>query len=288
MCFRAALLIIPMIRRRLLALTGGGTGAVRAPAAASGSVAAPAAAAPSLRVLLAEDTVTNRLVAIRMLQRLGHVADAVGNGAEAIAALRGGGYDLVVIDVVMPEMDGLAATRQIRAGGGVEAEVPIVGLTARSGAADRQACLDAGMDAVTTKPVSGARLQAAIAAALAAATIRDLASPAMMTPRLRELAQELGPAAIGEIVAAFAEDAAAHLATLRAAAERGDGSLLHRAAHSIAGAAENVGAAALALRARALERNAGALSRSEIASEITRMQRDLDAVLGPTGIAGSR
>jgi signal transduction histidine kinase/CheY-like chemotaxis protein/HPt (histidine-containing phosphotransfer) domain-containing protein len=242
---------------------------------------------PGLRILLAEDNPTSRLVALRMLERLGHHADAVGSGTEVIAALALAHYDLILMDVMMPDMDGLTAARQIRTMERTTARVVVVGLTASSSPADLAACLDAGMDAVSTKPVTLPRLRAAIREGRAAAGIRSAVEAAATTPRLRELAQTLGDDAVAEIVQAFTEDTQAHLVAMRAAAERGDGNTVYRCAHSVAGAARNVGADALAGRAAALEATVGSLSSVRIAFEITAMQADLDAALaGLAALAG--
>ncbi|MEA2770251.1 MAG: hypothetical protein QOD93_3213, partial [Acetobacteraceae bacterium] len=177
--------------------------------------------------------------------------------------------------------------RQIRTMERTTARVVVVGLTASSSPADLAACLDAGMDAVSTKPVTLPRLRAAIREGRAAAGIRSAVEAAATTPRLRELAQTLGDDAVAEIVQAFTEDTQAHLVAMRAAAERGDGNTVYRCAHSVAGAARNVGADALAGRAAALEATVGSLSSVRIAFEITAMQADLDAALaGLAALAG--
>jgi CheY-like chemotaxis protein/HPt (histidine-containing phosphotransfer) domain-containing protein len=235
---------------------------------------------PSLCILLAEDNPTNRLVALRILERLGHRPDAVGSGLEVIAALALTHYDLILMDVMLPDMDGLTATRQIRATEQPEARIAIVGLTAGSSKENLDACLEAGMDAVTTKPVTLARLRAAIAAGRAASVRPPVTDGGRAsTPRLRELAETLGEEAVAEIVQAFTEDTQSHLATMRAAAARDDTNAIYRCAHSVAGAARNVGAEALAKRASALEETVGSLSATRIAMEIAAMQVDLDATL---------
>jgi signal transduction histidine kinase/DNA-binding NarL/FixJ family response regulator len=240
--------------------------------------------APSLRILLAEDNPTNRLVAVRLLERLGHRADAVGNGAEAIAALRGSAYDLVLMDVMMPEMDGLAATREIRAGHAGDPGIPVVGLTAGSYANSVADCIDAGMNAVTTKPVTTARLKAAIAEGLAIADGR--AALADHAPaRLRDLVDALGAEAVRDIVRTFAEDTRCNLAAMRRAAEQGGTQQVYRIAHSVAGAARNVGADALAERAAATERNAGNLNCDQMLAEALALTADFEAVLADLGAA---
>ncbi len=235
---------------------------------------------PEIRCLLAEDDPTNRIVAVRMLERLGYQTDVVRNGIEAIAALECDHYDLVLMDVMMPEMDGLTATRNIRTAGGNGARIAIVGLTASSGPDDLAACLEAGMDAVTTKPVTLARLQAAIAEGLGKAKrCRAELGWETTTSRLRELAEMLGGDAAAEIVQTFVEDVQANLEAIRQAAASKESRTIHRLAHSMAGAARNVGADALAMRASTLEQTVGSLSATQIATEIEAMQIDLNAVL---------
>lgn len=132
-----------------------------APAETAVSPADHDAAPPvRFRILLAEDNATNRLVATRMLERMGHRVDSVANGLEAVQAVRAFPYDLVLMDMMMPEMDGLAATREIRVLG---SRIPIIGLTANVTAGDKEACLGAGMTGFLTKPITRERLAEGIA-----------------------------------------------------------------------------------------------------------------------------
>ncbi len=114
-----------------------------------------------LRILLAEDNRVNQRVALRMLERLGYRADVAGNGLEALEALQRQPYDIVLMDVQMPELDGLEATRQIR-----QRAAPtrpyVIALTANASEADRQACFSAGMDDHLVKPVHLADLGEAL------------------------------------------------------------------------------------------------------------------------------
>jgi len=125
--------------------------------------------ATPLRVLVADDNETNQLVATSMLARLGIASDVAENGALAGTAVRDGAYDLVLMDMQIPEMDGLEATCTIRALGGDKARTPIVGLTANAFGDDRRRCREAGMDGFLAKPVRRHELARGIAEALAAA-----------------------------------------------------------------------------------------------------------------------
>jgi len=116
----------------------------------------PDSAGPGLRLLMAEDNRTNQLVARRMLEKLGHSVEVVGDGRQALERLaRPPGFDAVLMDCQMPEVDGYTATRTIRAGGvpGLDVTIPIIAFTAYAMAEDRLKCLHAGMNEYVTKPV---------------------------------------------------------------------------------------------------------------------------------------
>jgi signal transduction histidine kinase/CheY-like chemotaxis protein len=117
-----------------------------------------------LRLLVVEDNVINQKVALRILERLGYDADLANNGREAVAAVERQPYDLLLMDVQMPEMDGLEATRAIRARLPAEQQPAIIAMTAAASREDQQACLAAGMDAFISKPVQIEELTAVLAA----------------------------------------------------------------------------------------------------------------------------
>jgi len=121
-------------------------------------------ATKALRVLCADDNPYARIVLKTVLGELGHAVDFAGSGEAALAAVARGAHDLVLMDVTLPGMDGLAATRAIRALDGAAANVPIIGISGRSEPRDRDAALAAGMSAFMAKPVSPAALAEAIAA----------------------------------------------------------------------------------------------------------------------------
>jgi hypothetical protein len=128
-------------------------------------VAVDDAAIAALRVLVAEDNVVNRKVAVALLARLGLQIDLAVDGREAVDAARDGGYDVILMDMQMPEMDGLEATSIIRTLP-LDPQPVIVALTANAFDSDREACLDAGMDDFMTKPFTLDQLRQALAAAV--------------------------------------------------------------------------------------------------------------------------
>jgi CheY-like chemotaxis protein len=118
-----------------------------------------------LRILLAEDNVVNQKLAMRLLQQMGYRADLAGNGIEAVESVRRQPYDVVLMDVQMPELDGLDATRQICELMPPGARPHIIAMTANAMQGDREMCIDAGMNDYLTKPIRVERLVEALAAA---------------------------------------------------------------------------------------------------------------------------
>jgi len=218
-----------------------------------------------VRILLAEDNPTNQIVALTMLKKLGYRADAVANGAEAVKALRGIPYDVVLMDCQMPEMDGYEATRRIRDPqfGALNPAIPIIAMTANAMEGDRLLCIAAGMNDYIPKPVHPQDLAAIISrwidmseyesgpvppAAVAAAP-QDAAAVFDEVQFLERIMQDRELARV--ILAGFMEDVSRQTQTLRTLIEAGDAAAAARQAHTIKGAAANVGAEAL--RAAAYE-----------------------------------
>jgi CheY-like chemotaxis protein/nitrogen-specific signal transduction histidine kinase/HPt (histidine-containing phosphotransfer) domain-containing protein len=213
-----------------------------------------------LRILLAEDNAVNQKVAMALLGQLGYRADVVWNGVEALAALERQAYDVVLMDVHMPELDGLDATRRICERWAADARPRIIAMTANALPEDREACFAAGMDDYVAKPIRPDQL----ARALGAATRRSAAGAdgavkagvsldAAAIEGLRELG---GDAFLTEVIDTFCADAPALLATLRSALDSGDGPELRRAAHTLKSNGATLGAEDFAERCRVLEHRA--------------------------------
>ncbi len=224
------------------------------------------------RILLAEDNITNQQVAMAILKKLGFRVDAVANGAEALKALEAIPYDLVLMDVQMPEMDGLEAARLIR---DPESHVrnhavPVIAMTAHAMAGDREKCLDAGMDDYVTKPVAPKTLAGVLDKWLPAADDRkdggpqeqaaEVPAPGVpvwdkegMFTRLMD-DEEL----VGTIAQGFLEDIPSQIEALKAGIEAGDEAVARRIAHTIKGASANVGGERVRETAFRMETECGA------------------------------
>jgi CheY-like chemotaxis protein len=144
---------------RLAELLGG---AAEDPSAVLSAPAEPAIPARRLRILVAEDNQVNQQVATGLITKLGHRVDIAANGREAVEAICNLPYDLILMDVQMPEMDGFEATAAIRRLNGGRADVPIIAMTANAMEGDPQKCLAAGMDDYIAKPVDRRKLANAI------------------------------------------------------------------------------------------------------------------------------
>jgi len=160
-----AILMKPVKQSLLLATLA----SVLNPAGSPPPLAPAAAPPPARRILLAEDNKVNQLVARRLLESRGHSVTVVDNGRAAVSSALAGGFDLVFMDVQMPEMDGLEATAEIRRREAGGRRLPIVAMTAHAMKSDRERCLEAGMDGYVMKPVQPAELDRAVAEAMQSA-----------------------------------------------------------------------------------------------------------------------
>jgi len=195
-----------------------------------------------LRVLLAEDNPVNQRVARTILEKAGHFVTVAHNGREALARTQAERFDVILMDVQMPEMDGLEATKAIR---GLETgrggRVPIVGVTAHAMKGDRERCLGAGMDGYLPKPIRPAALFAAIEAAVSQSPSPppvEAAANEMVLDEASLLALVGGDSAlIRELTALFLQDSPARMAEMASALDAGDRTALERAAHTLKGSA---------------------------------------------------
>ena len=216
-----------------------------------------------LRILVADDHVINQQLAVAFLERMGYRADVVANGVEAVEAVRRQTYDVVLMDVEMPEMDGLEAARRIRATH--PARPRIIAMTAAAMQGDRERCLAAGMDEYVSKPIRISELQAALLAAggtarppaavapsPTAADRNPVPSPLDLDQRpildpaafdeTREFLAEQAEPLIQKLLDAFASRSPEMIVTMRRAAAAGDGKQIEFVAHTLKGISGTVGA----------------------------------------------
>jgi signal transduction histidine kinase/DNA-binding NarL/FixJ family response regulator len=206
------------------------------------------------RILLAEDNITNQQVALGILKKMGLRADAVANGAEAVKALESIPYDLVLMDVQMPEMNGFEATQQIRDPRSAVANhgIPIIAMTAHALEGDRERCLNAGMNDYITKPVDSQALAEALdrwlpketapvmPAGTASVAARKTESPVFDRAGMMERLMD-DEDLVRLVTEGFLEDIPRQMEALRGCLEAGDAAGAKLKAHTIQGAAANVG-----------------------------------------------
>ncbi len=245
-------------------------------------------AANFVRILLAEDNPTNQEVAVGILKKLGYLrVDVVANGAEAIKALSEQPYDLVFMDLQMPEVDGLTATLQIRGKGSVakNPQVPIIAMTAHVMQADRDKCRVAGMDDFLSKPVMPQALKdilekwASAPVAGVAVTVpresRNSPQPEnQIFDRALYLERMMGDLELGRRVAEnFWEETPPFLDALQTCLEKGDVSGATNHAHSLKGSAANVNSPAMSAVAAEIESAGKAGDHAGMVSRLSALRR---------------
>ncbi|MGQ9366946.1 response regulator [Azospirillum sp. ST 5-10] len=226
----------------------------------------PAGAVPPLAILMAEDERINQMVGAALLRRAGHTVTVVADGRQALEAVRGATFDLVLMDLRMPVMDGLETVGRVRAlADPVRARVPIVMLTASIVPEDAERCRAAGADAVLPKPLQNETLQplllrlfaerAATAgpatAPAAAATAAD--GPVLDEETLRQMAEALPAERVAGLIDGTVDTLHTYHAALTAAARAGDRRTVSAMAHKMAGVAGVYGCTRLRHAAQALE-----------------------------------
>ncbi len=241
-----------------------------------------------LSILLAEDNYFNQVVALEMLQKMGHQVTLVGNGREAVETLAKTPFDLVLMDVQMPEMDGLQATALIRSrAGGRGPRVPIIAMTALAMKGDEEACLNGGMDGYLSKPVNPQQLQREIARVLAPG-----AAPAEQTnkpspPQAREEKIEVQPLPdrrdrrLQRMLELFRVEGPRMLAEIRAATTAGDAPHLARAAHKLCGAVSYLAAPDAEVAARRIEALGREGNMTDVPAAVTYLEECLARIAKP-------
>ena len=238
---------------------------------------------PGARILVADDSPANRLVAVKFVEKLGYHADSVASGPEALEALRKVAYDLVLMDCQMPELDGFETTRSIRSGDAavLNRAVPIIALTACALNGDWEACCAAGMDDYLTKPVDYAELAGALDRCLRKAARREEVAPileplppppqtearplqsaagrpASADPPLFDCAgfvrRLMGDLEMADLVAqSFLADMPGQIQALKAAVDSADAAAATKVAHRMKGASSAVGGSGLQRLAYSME-----------------------------------
>jgi two-component system, sensor histidine kinase and response regulator len=245
-----------------------------------------------LRVLVAEDNLTNQKLVSALLDQKGHQVSIVSNGRLAVERAAAEPFDVILMDVQMPEMSGLEATVAIREmERGTGAHVPIVALTARAMAGDREQCLAAGMDAYVSKPVRADELFSAIDAIVGSSSEADsgpLSLPSEPRPaaaiNVSALLENFGGRAdlVRDVIDVFLVDAPVMLTRLENAARGSNASEVAAAAHAIKGSAglfsqgeAYASARTLELRARGGEVAGSDAAAAEIAGAVSRLMTEL-------------
>ena len=237
------------------------------------------ASVQALKILLAEDNLVNQKVALLMLQRLGCQADVAGNGLEVLEALQQKLYDVVLMDVQMPEMDGLEAARQICQRWKPPSRPRIIAMTANAMQGDRELCIHAGMDDYLTKPIQveelvkalgkcqpniakeqgsgGARENEEIISSARESSVMPLCAPACLDAKalqiIRDMAGEGAEEVLAQVIDAYLEDAPKLLQAIADAIAQKDAHTLHRSAHTLKSSSTMLGATHLGNLCKELE-----------------------------------
>ena len=248
-------------------------------------------AAEHLNILLAEDNLINQKLAVRLLQKRGHTVTVANNGREALNKIEAAPFDLVLMDVQMPEMDGFQATMELRRREqGSGNRLPVVAMTALAMKGDKERCLQSGMDAYLSKPIRPEELDRVLE------SYTSSGAPKPGTPEKAEPTTSINMGAllqlvegdrgfIAELAEAFREDSPRHMQTLRDGILSGDSEKVRSEAHAFKGALSNLSATQACLLAASLETKgksgdlAGALrTLDELERELESVERELGSI----------
>jgi len=240
-----------------------------------------------LRILLAEDNEVNQRVGVRILARLGYRADVAANGYEAIQALKRQPYDLILMDVQMPEMDGLQAARQICETWPKEQRPRIVAMTAHAMQASREECLAAGMDDYVSKPVDIDELRAALErcagrnAPVLPVQVNGNGNEPIDVSAFERLRKDQEPGEtdlVAELIDVFLKHAPAGMEALREAVSRSDPEAINGAAHRLKSGSAQLGATRMALLCSELEQLGGCSDIDGAQQLLGELEKEFDRV----------
>lgn len=241
------------------------TVSVRLPVATLSSLGVPESVRPigPLRILVAEDSPVNQLVAQEFLEHVGHTVTIVDNGLDAVFAHRDTRFDLILMDLQMPELDGIGAVKMIRADEGTE-RVPIIALTARATAETRRDCHAAGMDGFLAKPIQAEELHREI--------LRVIQTP---TPRAAKPLASKNPESYRKLVALFSADAKELLTALRDAIADRNHDALDAAAHKLGGSLGYFGSGPATDAMDALQKQVSSADWTTIGQQVIRLDQEV-------------
>ena len=235
------------------------------------------------RVLVAEDNPVNQMVALGMLTQLGYSAEVVSNGDQALWALRHERFDAVLMDCHMPEMDGFAATRELRLLEATGRRTPVIAMTAGVLDEDRDRCLAAGMDDFVGKPVDVDLLRTTLEK-----WVDGEERPPVLDEARLDALRSLGPAdglgLLPAVVEAFRKTALGELSQLGAARVLGDADAFRALVHSLKGAAGNIGAVQVQARCREIETRLHTTGGVPGREELDRLEADVTTALHELGL----
>jgi CheY-like chemotaxis protein len=219
----------------------------------------------------------NQKVALRLLERLGYAADVASNGREALERLGEARYDVVLMDVQMPEMDGLEASRAICARWPSGERPRIIAMTAEAMQGDRERCIAAGMDDYVVKPIRLDDLARALGQCARVAAPEPASDEVVDPIVLAQLREDLGNSVVRDVIGEFLKEAPSLLATLRDAVARQDVPAIRRAAHSFKGTSASLGAAHLSGQCEELERASRAGNITDAPAKVSEIEAAFSA-----------
>ncbi len=254
-----------------------------------------------LKILLAEDHVVNQKIALLMLKRLGYRADIAGNGLEVLEALKRQSYDVVLMDIQMPQMNGIEATQRLRE---LEAEsklnsfsqpLRIIAMTANTMQSTQAECFAAGMNDYISKPIAPEELARALSACKSTKSFvpptelnnsplnpAAIDSDSVLEPKaimlLREMAGKDSEGFIGELVACYLSESPILLEKIKDAIANHDITTIHRIAHTLKSSSATLGATTLTELCRQLENNAKDFSEDALIESFTSIQTQYNQV----------